>query len=72
MNILTKYIIIGILILVALGTVGWIFYAGLIRPTTKPNPSTIQQGQNDNYNFSITPHQTFGCMFLPAQKFKEK
>ena len=38
----------------------WIFYAGLIRPTTKPNPSTAQEAQmiiNNNYN----PRITFGC-----------
>jgi hypothetical protein len=38
----------------------WIIYAGLIRPVTKPNPSTTQSaGTIVNYN--TTPKSTFGC-----------
>ena len=40
--------------------IAWIVYAGLIRPTTKPNPTTTQNGQNFvNYNYS--PRVSFGC-----------
>jgi len=40
----------------------WIFYAGLIRPTTKPNPSTSQKADNiTNYVYNTTPKSTFGC-----------
>ena len=38
----------------------WAIYAGIIRPTTKPNPSTQQQAQIiQNYN---TPKVSFGCV----------
>lgn len=40
----------------------WIFYAGLIRPTTKPNPTTKQEAQYmTNYNYA--PRISFGCSF---------
>ena len=38
----------------------WIVYAGLIRPTTKPNPTTKQEAQTIvNYNYY--PRISFGC-----------
>jgi len=40
--------------------IGWIFYAGLIRPVTKPNPSTTQSGETIN-NYYNTPRISFGC-----------
>lgn len=33
--------------------IGWVFYAGLIRPITKPNPSTQMKAEtiiNNSYN----------------------
>jgi hypothetical protein len=40
----------------------WIVYAGLIRPTTHPNPSTSQKADViTNVNYYITPHPVFGC-----------
>lgn len=40
----------------------WIFYAGLIRPTTKPNPTTKQEAQTIyNENYYVTPRPIFGC-----------
>ncbi len=45
----------------------WIVYAGLIRPTTKPNPSTSQKAETiTNYTFS--PKSTFGCMRFDIRK----
>ncbi len=46
--------------------VAWIFYAGLIRPTTKPNPTTTNQADNiTNYTYNM--RQTIGCMRIPAK-----
>ena len=47
----------------------WIFYAGLIRPTTKPNPTTVQSG-GTSYNIS-SPRQTFGCMNIKIQRMPD-
>jgi hypothetical protein len=48
--------------------VAWIFYAGLIRPTTKPPitsaTSSQQEAQNITnyeYTYSYTPRISFGC-----------
>lgn len=38
----------------------WILYAGLIRPTTKPNPTSKQEAQYIT-NYNITSRQSFGC-----------
>lgn len=38
----------------------WIFYAGLIRPTTKPNPTTTNYA-GEIVNYSIYPRVSFGC-----------
>lgn len=38
----------------------WIFYAGLIRPTTKPNPSTTNNADTI-VNLSVAPRVSFGC-----------
>jgi hypothetical protein len=40
-------------VILLLGICGWGLYAGLIRPITKPNPSTKQEATtiyNNNYN----------------------
>lgn len=51
--------IAGILAILA---VGWITYAGLIRPTTKPPETTKQEAQTIiNHNYT-TPKVAFGCM----------
>ncbi len=40
----------------------WGLYAGLVRPVTKPNPTTIQNG-----GYSYTIHVGFGgCARLPV------
>jgi hypothetical protein len=55
---IAKYVGIAL----AVGLIGWGLYAGLIRPTTKPNPSTAQQADNIvNYNYS--PRVSFGCAY---------
>lgn len=46
--------------------IAWGLYAGLIRPTTKPNPSTHQSG-GVSYNIT-TPRQTFGCTNIKIQR----
>jgi len=48
----------------------WIFYAGLIRPTTKPNPSTSQEAQNI-INYTVTSRQSFGCSHYSFPKPKD-
>ena len=40
--------------------IGWIVYAGLIRPVTKPNPSTTQSAETI-HNYYNTPRISFGC-----------
>ena len=40
--------------------IAWTIYAGVIRPVTKPNPSTRQEAQTIN-NFHNTPRISFGC-----------
>lgn len=49
----------------AIGVIGglaiaWAVYAGIIRPITKPNPSTQQKAETI-YNYTIQPRHTFGC-----------
>ena len=39
---------------------GWIVYAGLIRPTTKPNPTTRQEAETI-LNYYNQPRVSFGC-----------
>lgn len=38
----------------------WIFYAGLIRPTTKPVPTTTNNADTI-VNLSVAPRVSFGC-----------
>jgi len=50
----------------------WIVYAGLIRPTTKPNPSTKQEATTIiNHNYS-TPKVSFGCMRFNVYERKDE
>ena len=40
--------------------IAWTIYAGIIRPVTKPNPSTKQEAQEmTNNTYNVTPR--FGC-----------
>ena len=57
----TSSTIKGLLVIGAIAGIGWAIYAGIIRPVTKPNPSTTQNAEQiTNYNFQ--PKQTFfGC-----------
>ena len=51
--------------------VAWIFYAGLIRPTTKPPTTTKQEADmivNHNYG---TPKVYFGCMNMRIYERKK-
>jgi hypothetical protein len=42
--------------------VAWGLYAGLIRPTTKPNPTTTQAADHiHNYTYQPRP-LSFGCV----------
>jgi len=70
-----KTIVWGLLKWLAiLGFIGiclWGLYAGLIRPTTKPNPSTHQQAQQI-VNYTLQPKSYFGCSnFRIAKPEKE-
>ena len=49
----------------------WIVYAGLIRPTTKPNPTTKQEAKVI-VNYTIAPRQTFGCTHLRIQRIPDE
>lgn len=50
---------------------GWAVYAGIIRPTTKPNPSTTQTAESIA-NYTFEPHQTFfGCASYKAEDYKK-
>lgn len=53
---------------------GWAVYAGIIRPTTKPNPTETQQAENIvNYNYELSPKQTFfGCANFKIDKELKK
>ncbi len=47
----------------------WCGYAVIVRPVTKPNPTSVQSG-GVSYNYNI--HPTFGCMRIPtAQEIKK-
>jgi hypothetical protein len=48
----------------------WIVYAGLIRPTTKPNPSTTQKADTI-VNYNITARQSFGCSRFLIQRIPD-
>ena len=59
-------------ILFVLGLI-WSIYVTVVRPHTKPNPSTKQEAENIvNYTYDVKP--TFGCMRFNAygKKNKEK
>lgn len=51
--------------------IAWGLYAGIIRPTTKPNPTTKQEATTIiNHNYS-TPHVSFGCMRFEVYERKK-
>jgi hypothetical protein len=61
---------------VVLGFLGlaWAVYAGIIRPVTKPNPSssTAQEAKEIiNYTVTIQPRQSFGCTNFQIQRIPE-
>ena len=69
-----KYLILGKWIGGILGglVIAWIFYAGLIRPTTKPTPTTKQEAVTIiNHNYS-TPKVSFGCMRFNVYERKDE
>ena len=47
--------------------IAWIVYAGLIRPVTKPNPSTQQKAETI-VNYNSQPKATFGCAHVIIKK----
>ncbi len=47
--------------------VAWIVYAGLVRPTTKPNPTTKNEAENMT-NYTFTPRVSFGCANFKVYK----
>lgn len=56
-------------VLLGLG-LAWSIYAGIIRPTTKPNPSTAQAADNiSNYVYNVTPKSTFGCASIRVYEY---
>ncbi|MDD5356433.1 MAG: hypothetical protein PHY56_07860 [Candidatus Omnitrophica bacterium] len=71
-----KSIVWGILKWLAiLGFIGiclWGLYAGLIRPTTKPNPSTTQRAENMTNNTHNYKGPTLGCMSVRVMASEAK
>lgn len=60
-----------IAILGFIGICGWGLYAGLIRPTTKPNPTETQEADSIvNKNFYLQPHFG-GCASLRVEAEKK-
>jgi len=49
----------------------WIVYAGLIRPTTKPNPTTTQKADNI-VNYYVYPRVSFGCSNFRIQRIPDE
>ena len=50
----------------------WAVYAGIIRPTTKPNPTTTQQATQITNHYN-NPKSTFGCSCVKVYEYyKEK
>ena len=48
-----------ICVLLVIGGIGWAIYAGIIRPTTKPNPTTTQNAQQiENYQYNYSKPET--------------
>jgi hypothetical protein len=71
---LMPYTIIGKwvgVVLLGLG-LAWSIYAGIIRPTTKPNPTTTQKADNiTNYTYNVTPRSTFGCASIKVYEYDQ-
>jgi hypothetical protein len=58
-------------VLLGLG-LAWSIYAGIIRPTTKPNPTTTQAATTI-VNHNSSPKATFGCTSVKVYEYyKEK
>jgi hypothetical protein len=69
------YLTIAKWVLGAIGglAIAWAVYAGIIRPVTKPNPtsSTAQQATTI-VNYTIQPRQSFGCTNFRIQKIPDE
>ena len=67
------YLTIAKWVMGALGglAIAWAVYAGIIRPVTKPNPSTAQQAQFI-VNYTIQPRQSFGCTNFRIQRLPDE
>lgn len=50
--------------------IAWAIYAGVIRPVTKPNPTTTNKA-DVIYNYTITPRHTFGCSAFLIRREKD-
>jgi flagellar biosynthesis/type III secretory pathway M-ring protein FliF/YscJ len=49
--------------------VAWIVYVGVVRPHTKPNPTTTNQAETMvNYTFTVQPR--FGCSSVRVDEWK--
>lgn len=57
---------VAILSTIGLIIIGWSFYAGIIRPITKPTPTTTVQAGGVSNTYEIKP--TFGCISIQALK----
>jgi hypothetical protein len=64
---------VGVIItLLVIAGIGWSIYAGIIRPTTKPNATTRQEGTRDNFVYTVTPKSYFGCQNFQIRGQSEK
>ena len=65
----TSVVIKGLLVLFVIGVVGWSLYVTIIRPTTKPNPTTRQEAETIvNPSLDIRPNFG-GCANLRVVQY---
>jgi len=65
-------VIKGLLVLGVIALVVWSIYVTVVKPHTKPTPTTTQQAEqitNITHNY---PKPTFGCMYFRISTVPEK
>ena len=55
----TSSTIKGLLVLGAIAGLGWAVYAGVVRPVTKPNPTTKQEAETINNYYPLKETEKF-------------
>ncbi len=65
-----KVISLGIKLLLIAG-ITWCVYVAVIRPHTKPNPTTKEEAENI-YHYTYSPKSTFGCTSVKVREYQEE